>query len=509
MQNDALEKILLANLKPCWVRPQGVMQNSLLADPMDIQIDMTEKYVTFNGRLIMLGFGAIGQGVLPLLLRHIDMRPDQMLIIAADELGCQEAQAYGVKHQLTALTPDNYLTLLDPVLQSGDFLLNIAVGVSSIAMLSLCRAKNVLYLDIGIEHWHGGYTDASASLSERSNYQLREEALALRGVGGPTAILTHGANPGWVSHMVKQALLNLAQDCGLPAQPKTRLQWAQLACDLGVKAIQISERDWQVAHPRRQHGEFVNTWSTDGLINECLQPAELGWGSHEKQLPADGFRHGYGSESAIYLSAPGGATKVRSWTPLAGPLHGFLITHGETISLPGYFSLGDGCAVAYRPTVYYAYHPCDEAVSSLHELAGREWQAQENRRVLRDDIVGGIDELGVLLLGHARGAYWLGSRLSTQDARKLAPYNSATSLQVCAGVLSGVVWALQNPAEDILEPEDLPFDRLLALSQPYLGELFGCYSDWTPLSGRCPLFSESSDSSDPWQFQNFRVGNGA
>ena len=31
------------------------------------------KHVAFGGRLVMLGFGSIGQGVLPLILRHIDM----------------------------------------------------------------------------------------------------------------------------------------------------------------------------------------------------------------------------------------------------------------------------------------------------------------------------------------------------------------------------------------------------------------------------------------------------
>ncbi len=32
---------------------------------------------------------------------------------------------------------------------------------------------------------------------------------------GPTAVLTHGANPGLVSHFVKQALLNIARDTGV------------------------------------------------------------------------------------------------------------------------------------------------------------------------------------------------------------------------------------------------------------------------------------------------------
>ncbi|MEI6732771.1 MAG: saccharopine dehydrogenase C-terminal domain-containing protein [Comamonadaceae bacterium] len=470
---------------------------------------MHQKYVTFTGRLVMVGFGAIGQGVLPLLLRHIHIRPEQIVIITADEQGLREAQRYGVRHDVTPLTRDNYRSLLEPLLRAGDFLLHLAVDVSSVAMISYCKEKGALYLDIGIEHWAGHYNDPAATLSTRTNYHLREEALALRGGNGPTAILTHGANPGWVSHFVKQALLDLAKDGGLMAQPQDRTDWACLARDLGVKVIQVSERDWQTAQPRRVPGEFVNTWSVDGLINESLQPAELGWGSHEKCLPPDGLQHGYGPESAIYLSSPGAITKVRTWTPIGGPLQSHLITHGESISLADYLSVGAGASVSYRPTVYYAYHPCDDTICSLHELVGRELHPQSAQRVLRDEIVDGIDELGVFIMGTARGAYWYGSRLSTEETRRLAPYNSATTLQVSAGAMAGVIWAMKNPARGIVEPEDLPFEQLIALCQPYLGEVVGVYTDWTPLDGRSSLFPEDVDDTDPWQFGNFRIGGPA
>lgn len=52
-------------------------------------------------------------------------------------------------------------------------------------------------------------------------------------------------------------------------------------------------------------GEFVNTWSVDGFISEGCQPAELGWGTHEKELPFDGARHAFGTDAAIYLNRPG------------------------------------------------------------------------------------------------------------------------------------------------------------------------------------------------------------
>ncbi len=463
--------------------------------------------VSFSGRLVVVGFGAIAQGVLPLLFRHVALRPEQIAIITADAEGVEEANAYGLRHRILPLTRDNYRQVLEPLLGPGDFLLNLAINVSSVALIELCRERGALYLDACIEPWAGGYTDPALSPSARSNYALREQARALHRPGAPTAVLTHGANPGWVSHFVKQALLDVARDCGRPAEaPQDRSGWARLAQALSIRTIHVAERDWQTAQPRKRPGEFLNTWSVDGFAGEGCQPAELGWGSHEQGLPPDGRRHGFGCEAAIYLERPGAATRVRSWTPLAGPLHGFLITHGEAISIADYLTVGSGPRPAYRPTVHYAYHPCDDAVLSLHELAGREWRLQENKRIVRAEIESGVDELGVLLMGHPKGAYWLGSRLSTQEARRLAPFNSATALQVTAGVMAGVVWAIENPACGVVDPDELPFAEIIDFCRPYLGEVVGVYSDWTPLKERADFFAQDVDADDPWQFRNFRVG---
>lgn len=463
------------------------------------------KALAFSGRIVMVGFGSIGQGTLPLLLRHIDLKPEQIVIVTGDENGRKVAAEYGVAFHATPLTPANYRTLLEPRLSRGDFLVNCSNDVSSVALIALCQERGALYIDTCIEPWAGGYTDVSVTPEVRSNYALREAALALKRPGTPTAILTHGANPGMVSHLVKEALLNIARDTGRPAGPNDRAGWARLAHDLNIRAIHIAERDSQVAAPRKAPGEFVNTWSVEGFVGEGCQPAELGWGSHEKHFPADACRHASGCKAAIYLNRPGASTRVRTWTPLAGPIHGFLITHSESISLADYFSIGNDDNPAYRPTVHYAYHPSDDTVQSVHELAGRNWELQASRRLVKDEIVSGLDELGVLLMGHEKGAYWYGSRLTIEEARRLAPHNSATSLQVTAPVVAGVIWAMRHPDRGVIEPEDMDHVEIMDFIRPYLGQVVGEYSDWTPLQGRGRLFEEDLDREDPWQFKNFRV----
>lgn len=465
-------------------------------------------HARLEGRLVILGFGSIGQGVLPLIRRHIDIDPARITIVTGDERGRAVAAEYGVAFHVQPLDRDTYRDVLTPLLGRGDFLLNLSVDVSSVALVALCRELGALYLDTCVEPWAGGYTDASLSASQRSNYALRESALALKTEGAaPTAVMTHGANPGLVSHFVKQALLEIARDLELDVVvPTDRAGWAALAQQLGVKVIHIAERDTQVASQPKARGEFVNTWSIDGFVGEGNQPAELGWGSHERALPADGRRHEFGGGAAIYLERRGAATRVRSWTPLEGAMHGWLITHNESISIADYYTVRDAAgAVAYRPTAHYAYHPCDDAVLSLHELAGKNFAMQPNQRLMMDEITAGIDELGVLLMGHAKGAFWYGSRLSIEQARALVPHNNATSLQVTVAVLAGLVWAIENPHAGVVEADELDHARLLEICGPYLGDVVGVYSDWTPLEGRGGLFPEELVTDDPWQFQNFRV----
>jgi homospermidine synthase len=468
----------------------------------------TLHFEEFPGRIILVGFGSIGQGVLPLLLRHIGCPAERITIVTAEDLGRDEARHYGVRFIKERITRENLRRTLDPLVGRGDFLLNLSVDISSVALVRYAWDKGAMYLDTCIEPWAGGYTDAALPAARRTNYAMREEALALRASGTrqPTAVLTHGANPGLVSHLFKQALLNIASDLGLGvAEPATREEWAALAQQLDVRTVHVAERDTQVSSIPKEPDEFVNTWSVDGFVAEGCQPAELGWGSHERNFPRDGKRFDFGPGAAIYLMQPGIATRVRSWAPKAGPYHGFLITHGEAVSIADYYTVRKGLEVAYRPTVHYSYHPSDNAVLSVHEFAGRNQELQSRKRIMMEDITTGVDELGVLLGGHKKNAYWYGSQLSIEEARRLAPYNSATSLQVCVSVLAGMVWAMENPNRGIVEPDEMDFRRCLGICRPYLGPMVGKYTDWTPLSDREKLFPEDLDKSDPWQFKNVRV----
>jgi homospermidine synthase len=388
---------------------------------------------------------------------------------------------------------------------------NLSVDTSSLDIMRLCRELGTLYIDTVVEPWPGFYFDRSVGPEARTNNALRHTVREekARQPGGVTAVSCCGANPGMVSWFVKQALVNLARDTGHGrAEPAAddQVGWATLMRDLGVKGVHIAERDTQRAKHPKPMNVFVNTWSVEGFLSEGMQPAELGWGTHERWLPENGRLQTIGSKAGAYLLQPGANTRVRSWCPTPGPQYGFLVTHNESISIADYFTLRDGDRVSYRPTCHYAYHPADDAVLSLHELFGRGGVRQDQIHILgEDEIVDGIDELGVLLYGHAKYAYWYGSQLSIDETRDLAPYQNATGLQVTSAVLAGMVWALENPAAGIVEADEMDYRRCLEVQRPYLGPVTGHYTNWTPLDGRPGLFPEDVDPTDPWQFRNILV----
>jgi homospermidine synthase len=473
---------------------------------------MNNLHARFDGPIVMIGFGSIGKGTLPLIERHIAFDRSKLVVIAPDDHDRHLLDERQIRFLHLAITKENYREVLTPLLTIGPgrgMVVNLSVDTSSVELMEFAKDLDAFYIDTVVEPWPGLYTNRDRSISERSNYALREGILDLRRrrPGGVTAVSCCGANPGMVSWMVKQALVDIAKDLKHDfAEPQSRDDWARIARDLGVKGIHIAERDTQRARTPKPRGRFVNTWSVEGFCSEGLQPSELGWGTHEKWMPPNARRHEFGCDAAIYLTRPGAGTRVRSWTPTARAQHGFLVTHNESISIADYFTLREGGKVVYRPTCHYAYHPCDDAVLSLHEMAGAAWKPQKEWHILsEDDIVDGIDELGVLLYGHAKNAYWYGSQLSIEETRRLAPYQNATGLQVTSAVLAGIVWMLENPERGIVEADEMDFRRCLELQRPYLGPVTGHYTDWTPLHGRNELFPEDVDHSDPWQFKNVLV----
>jgi homospermidine synthase len=462
-------------------------------------------YGRIEGPLVIIGFGSIGKGTLPLIERHFDFDSDKLVVVEPDPGVATFLKQRKIRHLQERVTRENYRDLLGELFQEGrGFCVNLSVDTSSLDIMKFCRELGVLYIDTVVEPWEGFYFETSEN-AERTNYALRQRVRdeAAANPGGTTAVSCCGANPGMVSWFVKEALLTLARDTGRTVEaPTDRAAWGRLMQQLGVKGVHIAERDTQARRTPRPRGTFVNTWSVEGFIAEGFQPAELGWGTHETWFPENAHSHETGCRAGIWLERPGAITRVHTWCPTPGPQFGFLVTHNEAISISDYYTVGPAEAPEYRPTCHYAYHPSDDAVLSLHEMFGSGVTQTRHHIMEPDEITEGIDELGVLLYGHEKNALWYGSRLSNSETMELAPYQNATGLQVSSAVLAGMVWALENPEAGIVETDEMDHARCLEVQRPYLGPVEAHYTDWTPLVNRWELFPEDIDESDPWLFRN-------
>jgi len=237
----------------------------------------------------------------------------------------------------------------------------------------------------------------------------------------------------------------------------------------------------------------------------------MGWGTHEKELPALACEHSDGPRNQICLAQMGINTWVRSWVP-DYCIHGMVVRHGEAFTISDRLTVWEDSKAVFRPTVHYAYCPADVAIASLNELRGYNYKLQENQRILNDEITSGSDILGALLMGHSYNSWWIGSDLSIEESRRLVPHQNATTMQVAVSVVAAVLWMIENPAKGVCVPDDLPHGYVLKIAKPYLGKWISKPSDWTPLkhlSNPLPGFSRANiDESDPWQFKNFLTSVG-
>lgn len=477
----------------------------------------------FDGKLLIIGCGSVSQCAIPLVLELIDMPAKKITIMdfVDNRHRIKSALDKGVSYTMERVTPENYGELLAKYVGPGDMIIDLAWNIDCISIVKWCRDHQVLYCNTSVEEWDP-YKDGERN--DPTRYTLYARHMDIRrklaewgdNDKASTAIVDHGANPGLVSHFTKYALIGIAEKI-LKEKPKDARKkqleqalqdqnFAKLAQLEDVKVIHISERDTQITNKPKEVNEFVNTWSIEGFFEEGVAPAELGWGTHERYIPKHAHFHKTGPGNQICLSTIGMKTWVRSWVP-CGEITGMVIRHGEAFSISDRLTVWENGKAVYRPTVHYAYCPCDAAINSLHELEMRQFKLQERLRIMKDEIISGRDEIGVLLMGHDFKSWWCGSILDIEEARRCVAHQNATTLQVAISAVSAAIWMIKNPRRGFLLPDDIDHEDILKTSMPYIKPFISEPVDWTPLKNMNTKFTKfdiyKPTDEDTWQFVTF------
>lgn len=480
--------------------------------------------IKFKNKILMIGHGAVGRCTLPLLIKHISAPYKNITVI--DFVDKREELSpwikRGMKYFQERITPVNIASTLSRHVSPGGLVVDLAWNIESVSMLNWCHENKVLYVNTSVEEWDPYANIEKKTPYEKSLYYKQMEIWKLISRWDTdhkttTAVLDHGANPGLISHFTKKGIIDIAErvlkDRAVAKKDEKILEhfikeekFPELSMKLGIKVIHISERDTQITDKPKQVDEFVGTWSIEGLREEGIAPAEIGWGTHENELPELANVPEVGPRNQIFLSRMGMNTWVRSWVPY-GEVVGMVIRHAEAFTISDRLTMWRKGKAVYRPTVHYAYMPCNETLSSLYELRCRNYELQPRIRIMNDEIISGSDTLGALIMGHRYNSWWTGSMLSIGESRKLIKHQNATTLQVAIGVVSGIMWAIENPDRGVLEPDELPHEYILKIAKPYLGKLISEPSDWTPFKNYQVFFKENPnaylDKKTPWAFKNF------
>ncbi len=229
--------------------------------------------ISFNNKVLIIGFGSVGKCTLPILLKHIDIPYKNITVVDfADKHAAMKPWiAKGVTYSQEKITPINITKVLSKHVSPGGLIIDLSWNIDCLELLSWCHINKVLYINTSVEEW-----DPYASIHQKSPFQksLYYKQMEIRNMvakwndESTTAIVDHGANPGLISHFTKKGLVDIARkalsDKAVTKKSKKTLKrllhekdFASLAMELGVKVIHVSERDTQIADRPKQVDEFV------------------------------------------------------------------------------------------------------------------------------------------------------------------------------------------------------------------------------------------------------------
>lgn len=475
----------------------------------------------FPNKVLIIGYGSVSKCTLPILVKHIRIPYKNITIIDFEDKASELKHwtSRGIRYFREKITPLNLGRILSKYVSSGGLIVDLAWNIDCGDIMTWCCDNKVLYVNTSVEEWDPYSGIDKKTAFEKSLYyrQMNLRKITANWNTSTTAVVDHGANPGLISHFTKKGIVDIAHkeiDDKITSKKDVKIlehllhekDFPHLAMKLGIKVIHISERDTQITNKPKEVDEFVGTWSIEGLREEGVAPSEMGWGTHEKELPPNAVLPPYGPKNQIFLAQMGMNTWVRSWIPYQ-EIVGMVIRHGEAFTISDKLTIWNNGKAVYRPTVHYAYMPCHETISSLHELRARSYELQPKCRIMSNEITSGEDILGALLMGHKYNSWWTGSILSIEESRTLVPYQNATTMQVAIGVVAAAMWILENPNKGFCVPDDLPYDYVLKMAMPYLGRFVSEPSDWTPLKNYKNFFKDNKESyldkKNMWCFRNF------
>ncbi|MDB6114125.1 MAG: hss, partial [Lacunisphaera sp.] len=170
--------------------------------------------LTFKNKILFVGYGAVAECTLPILFKHLKVPAKNVTIMDFEDRSKKLRQwtAKGVHFVRDRVTESNMTTLLAKHVGPGDILIDLAWNIDACEILQWCHDNGVRYINTSTELWDPYSSGPNAHPTTKTLYYRHmnlRRMLKKWKTKGPTAVIEHGANPGLISHFVKQGLIDI------------------------------------------------------------------------------------------------------------------------------------------------------------------------------------------------------------------------------------------------------------------------------------------------------------
>ena len=445
----------------------------------------------FNGRIVQLGFGAVGKSFYDILPYEVKFDKSKYLIITqyGEEFDAYK-QAGGTLPATIEmeLTKDNIEEILSKHLTSGDLLADFA-DIGKVEVCDFCAKNNIMYLNTGNSVWPNNPINIFEQNQEI--YDLAEKYRNSTTQSRHPILVQHGNNPGLVSHFVKEAISYIADT--QHKKNKTlhthirQGKFNKAAQLLGVKTVHINDVDLQEIETTDPKSKLWNTWSPESFFWELVSNVAFNIGTHEKFDNESDFKHLNPSRGYVELNKLAAETKCRTYYP-DGAFDGFVVPHEETITIANHLQVMESDTIVYRPTVMFVYKPCLKAIEYLAWSKNTEATSDtdtvmngylypEDSAIAYEEIVDGTEYVGVLIVGDKFDPVWVGNRIEWAYIYKhyfnnnRSDWQTPTITPVAASAVAGICWMIKNKDKGgIYFPDDIDHEFVLKIAEKYISK---------------------------------------
>ena len=471
---------------------------------MNSPISLSSKKVMF------LGYGAVAKCTWNYFSSYFTIPSSQVYLVDKNPKTFYGPKLDNVNLVVEDANPTNFESLLDSTsFAEGDIIIDLTFASSTYFFISVCLRRGIHYMNTSIEDesdlFHAGSIDHQQQIVEK----LVEDHVKDHGKMKSCILTECGQNPGLIQHYVLYSLNQLYQ-MSHPTDPNGYKEYRKdvltsMIDTYKIGTIFMSERDQlRTSRPLRKN-TIYNTWSVAGFVAEGLDCAELVRGNHNPYIQPkikdkhlhQGLMRLYkkyqnNGKQVLFLKENGRNSTLPSIAPVLTtsgkiqykPYRGSLIHHGESFELANYFG-----EKAPFMTYVYQYSPyLEESLNQVEEdLSFRDrgeylsfilsdpssFCVFDNISISERQRMKGHDSIGCTILCGKKDVeriFWCGTILSDTD--HINPLFTPTTVQVAAGILSGLSYIIEKGKSKYYQPCDLDTRYILDKAKPLLGKFF-------------------------------------